>query len=232
MGSLTSAGYRVELSSTGADALAKCRTKTFLDAITLDLLLPDMTGLELLSRIRAESQNAKVPVIVITVVAERGAVAGFAVNDILPKPLVPEALVGALTRAGVVARVGMVMVIDDDDGALKLMSATLHQLGYQTRCERDGEAALDAVRKSPPSAIVLDLLMPGMSGFEFLDHLRRDPAVRRVPVIVWTGKDLSVDERAMLRASASAVVAKGSSGGGSAVLAELAAFLPNRARTN
>ena len=231
VGTLSGAGYRVELSSTGADALAKCRARKF-DAITLDLLLPDMTGLELLAKIRAESKNAAVPVIVITVVAERGAVAGFAVHDILPKPLAPEMLVGALARAGVPARAGLIMVIDDDDGALKLMSTTLQQLGYQTRCERNAEAALAAVRTSPPSAIVLDLLMPGMSGFEFLDRLRRDPAVRRVPVIVWTGKDLSVDERAMLRASASAVVAKGATGGGSAVLAELAAFLPNRARTN
>jgi CheY-like chemotaxis protein len=67
-----------------------------------------------------------------------------------------------------------------------------------------------------------------MGGFEFLDHLRRDATLRRIPVIVWTGKDLTLDERAMLRASAKAVIAKGSVGGGAAVLAELAAFLPER----
>jgi CheY-like chemotaxis protein len=228
---LTAAGYAVELATTGAQALARCRERKF-DAITLDLLLPDLTGLELLAQIRADSLNREVPVIVITVVAERGAVAGFAVQDILQKPVVPETLVAALTRAGVTARTGDVMVIDDDEQALKLMQSTLHQLGYVTRCERDGEAALKAVRTSPPSAIVLDLLMPGMSGFEFLDRLRRDPEVRRVPVIVWTGKDLSLDERAMLRASASAVVAKGQGGGGAAVVAELDAFFPTRARSN
>ena len=70
--------------------------------------------------------------------------------------------------------------------------------------------------------------MPGMSGFEFLERLRRDPTVRLVPVIVWTGKDLSIDERARLRVSANAVVAKDPAGG-DAVVAELAAFLPARA---
>ena len=228
---LTTAGYAVEIASTGAQALARCRERVF-DAITLDLLLPDLDGLALLSQIRNDSKNGNVPIIVITVVAERGAVAGFAVHDILPKPLVPEALVGALTRAGVTARTGEVMVIDDDPQALKLMQSTLHQLGFATRCECEGEAALRAVRNCPPSAIVLDLLMPGMSGFEFLDRLRRDPEISRVPVIVWTGKDLSLDERAMLRASASAVVAKGSTGGGAAVIAELDAFLPGRARAS
>jgi len=112
--------------------------------------------------------------------------------------------------------------------ALRLMSTTLTQLGYSTRCEQDGAAALGAARATPPSAIVLDLIMPGMSGFEFLEQLRRDPAGRRVPVIVWTGKDLSLDERAQLRASANAVVAKDPTGG-HAVVAELAAFLPSRA---
>jgi signal transduction histidine kinase/DNA-binding response OmpR family regulator len=228
---LGAAGYAVEIAATGTQAIARCRERKF-DAITLDLLLPDQTGLELLAQIRTDGINRDVPVIVITVVAERGAVAGFAVQDILSKPVKPEALVEALTRAGVTARLGEVMVIDDDPQALKLMQATLQQLGYVTRCERDGEAALRAVRSSPPSAIVLDLLMPGMSGFEFLDRLRRDPDVRRVPVIVWTGKDLSVDERAMLRASASAVVAKGVAGGGAAVVAELDAFFPSRARSN
>jgi CheY-like chemotaxis protein len=78
-----------------------------------------------------------------------------------------------------------------------------------------------------PRAVVLDLVMPGMNGFEFLDRLRRDPAGRGVPVIVWTVKDLSSDEHALLRASAQAVVSKGR-GGSAAVIAELRTFLDKR----
>jgi DNA-binding response OmpR family regulator len=163
-------------------------------------------------------------VVVVTVVAERGAVAGFVVQDVLSKPVDPKALVAALTRAGVPPhRLGTVLVVDDDPGALKLVAATLKQLGYETRGERDGAAALRAFREKPPSAVILDLIMPGMNGFEFLEHIRAEPAGRRVPVIVWTVKDLTAEERTFLRASAQAVVSKGQ--GGAAVLAELEALV-------
>jgi signal transduction histidine kinase/CheY-like chemotaxis protein/HAMP domain-containing protein len=216
---LARAGYSVQAAATGAAALDLSRTRSF-DAVTLDLFLPDMSGLDLLTQLRAGGVNKDVPVVVVTVVAERDAVAGFVVQDVLRKPVDPEALVAALTRAGVPPnRPGPVLVVDDDPGSLKLVAATLKQLGYETRCEREGAAALRAFRETPPSAVILDLLMPGMNGFEFLELLRREPAGRRVPVIVWTVKDLTPEERTFLRSSAQAVVSKGQ--GGAAVLAEL-----------
>jgi CheY-like chemotaxis protein/anti-sigma regulatory factor (Ser/Thr protein kinase) len=216
---LSHAGYVVHAAPTGAAALELTRTRAF-DAVTLDLFLPDMTGLEVLTQLRAGGLNKSVPVVVVTVVAERGAVAGFEVNDVLSKPVDPAALLATLTRAGVPPhRPGTVLVVDDDPGALKLVSATLKQLGYETRCERDGPAALRAFREKAPSAVILDLLMPGMNGFEFLERLRREPGGQGVPVIVWTVKDLTPEERTFLRSSAQAVVSKGQ--GGAAVLAEL-----------
>jgi CheY-like chemotaxis protein len=221
---LARAGYRVEIAATGAQALARCRERAF-DAITLDLLLPDMSGVEVLERIREGEANREVPVVVVTVVAERGAVAGFAVSDILPKPIDPEALLSALVRAGVTPhRAGSVLVVDDDPGSRRLMSATLDRLGYRYRCEPDGESGLIAAAESPPRAVVLDLVMPGMNGFEFLERFRREPHGRRVPVLIWTVKDLGASELARLRSSAQAIVSKGEGASGQ-VLAELAAFL-------
>jgi len=226
---LASAGYSVETAATGAAALELSRTRSF-DAVTLDLFLPDMTGLEVLKRIRAEGLNKDAPVVVVTVVAERGAVAGFAVQDVLPKPIESQALLGALTRAGVPPGPnGSVLIVDDDPAALKLVATTLQQLGYKTRCELEGAAALRALRESLPSAVILDLVMPGMNGFEFLEHLRREPAGRRVPVIVWTVKDLNPEEHIFLRTSAQAIVSKGQ--GSSAVLAELEAVVRRQSLT-
>ena len=223
---LVDAGYAVEVVSSGAQALARSRERTF-DAITLDLLLPDMSGIEVLRQLR-NGRHQHVPIIVVTVVAERGAVAGFAVHDVLPKPIDGEVLVAALLRAGVTPSASRtVLVVDDDPAALQLMSTTLVNLGYRTRCEADGEAALAALQGSTPTAIVLDLLMPGMSGFEFLDHLRRVPSGKNVPVIVWTSKDLTREEHAVLKASADAVVQKGH-GGSAGVIAELATQLQAR----
>jgi signal transduction histidine kinase/CheY-like chemotaxis protein len=220
---LSQAGYAVEVAASGARALQRCREQRF-DAITLDLLLPDISGLEVLREIRAGELNREVPVVVVTVVAERGAVAGFAVSDILSKPVSPANLLRTLLRAGIAPdREGAILVLDDDPGALRLMAATLGNLGYESRCETDGERALDAADAAMPRAVVLDLRMPGMSGFEFLERFRRDPRRRRVPVIVWTGKDLSSDEIKRLRRSAQAIVLK--TDGGGAVIAELEACL-------
>jgi signal transduction histidine kinase/DNA-binding response OmpR family regulator/HAMP domain-containing protein len=224
---LTKAGYSVHTAATGGQALVRLREMDF-DAITLDLLLPDMSGVDLLSQMRAESRNADVPVIVLTVVAEKGAVAGFRVTDVLAKPLDTAALLDALRRAGVSPeRRGAVLVVDDDEGCLKLMEATLGRSGYETICRKDGAAALQAAAESPLIAVVLDLIMPHLDGFEFLERFRRTEAGRSTPVIVWTVKDLTKNDEARLRETAQAVVMKGNDGA-TALLRELDAFLPRR----
>jgi signal transduction histidine kinase/DNA-binding response OmpR family regulator len=221
---LADAGYTVESVATGAEALARCADRAY-DAITLDLLLPDMTGLEVLQKLRA-GKNGDVPVIVVTVVAERGAVAGFHVHDMLAKPLSDSALLASLKRADVVPDGrNIVLVVDDDPASLKVMAASLGNLGYHAVCEPDPVRGLRAATEQPPAAIVLDLIMPGMTGFEFLEQLRTTPTAHAVPVIVWTSKDLSEEERARLRKSAHAVVAKGNEGN-ARVVAEIASVLP------
>jgi signal transduction histidine kinase/DNA-binding response OmpR family regulator/HAMP domain-containing protein len=223
---LKHAGYGVEVCTSGAQAIARASEHPF-DAITLDLLLPDMSGLDVVRQLR-NGKSQRAPVIVVTVVAEPGVLAGFAVRDVLLKPVDGDALAGALRRAGVSATTSrQVVVVDDDAAALRLMSTHLEQLGYDPAGFDDARAALAAVRAKMPAAIILDLMMPGMSGFEFLDQLRSEGDGRSVPVIVWTSKDLDPGEHAMLRASAVAVVSKGH-GGSSGVVAELVAQLPPR----
>jgi signal transduction histidine kinase/DNA-binding response OmpR family regulator len=224
---LSAAGFSVQTAATGAQALARFRERSF-DALTLDLFLPDMSGVDLLARIRAEARNADIPVVVLTVVAEAGAVAGFTVSDVLAKPIDTAALLDALRRAGVAPeRSGAVLVVDDDQGCLNLMQATLGRSGYETICRRDGEAALAAAEKSHPLAVILDLMMPGIDGFEFLERFRRTEAGRNTPVIIWTVKDLSDQDLARLRETAHAIVPKGSDGAAS-LLRALNGFLPRR----
>jgi PAS domain S-box-containing protein len=204
---LSLAGYRVVGAATGGEALAKFDEDQF-DAVTLDLLLPDMAGLEVLKRIRGGKRAPDIPVVVVTIVGE-SATAGFPVHDVLTKPVDGPTILRSLGRASLtVGAPGHVLVIDDDASSLDLMKVTLERLGYRTLCKPDARAALSAVKEVPPLAVVLDLLMPSMSGFEFLDHFRRDARNRRVPVIIWTAKDLSAGERAELREKAQVVVAK------------------------
>jgi PAS domain S-box-containing protein len=100
---LADAGYAVELASTGAEAIARWRARAY-DAATIDLLLPDMSGLELLAALRSETTNHATPLIVVTVLPDAKVVAGFAVHDILHKPLDREGLLASLARAGVQTR--------------------------------------------------------------------------------------------------------------------------------
>ena len=221
---LSAAGYAVAVAATGAEGLTRCRERPF-DAITLDLLLPDMNGSEVLEAIRAGGPNRDVPVIVATVVAERAAVRSFPVHDFLPKPVQAETLLASLTRAGITPDGSRkILVVDDDPHALKLMQTTLAQLGFQPICTADAESGLRAAAQERLAAVVLDLLMPGMDGFTFLERLRRTATGRRTPVIVWTVKDLSADERRRLKGSAQAVVQKGQ-GGTAALLAQLQTYV-------
>ena len=222
---LSAAGYAVEAASTGSQALALCSARKF-DAICLDLLLPDMSGQEILQRVRGGGPNRDVPVVVVTVVAERGAVAGFTVQGFLPKPIDSDALLSSLARAGIRPdQSGSVLVVDDDEASLRLMAAALTQLGFRTVGMQSGEEALRAAGNAPPAAIVLDLLMPGLDGFEFLHRLRDSPATRHTPVLIWSVKDLSTHEQARLSRSVQAILRKGH-GGIPALLDDLRRFLP------
>ena len=224
-GTLVAAGFAIETAKSGGEAIARCRERSF-EAVTIDLMLPDMTGLDLVGALRGEPRMRAVPVIVTTVLADAKLVAGFAVNDVLRKPLEPHALLAALDRAGVRPdQSGGILVVDDDLGALRLMDAALGQLGFATITRSSGAAGLEAAEKLTPRAVVLDLVMPGMDGVEFLDRFRRMPAHLRTPVLIWTMKDLTAAEQEQLRQSAQGIVSKNANAP-STVITQLRALLP------
>jgi PAS domain S-box-containing protein len=222
---LVEAGYLVDTAATGTEALARCRERVF-DVITLDLLLPDMSGWDVLRTIRSESLNREAAVIVVTIVAEK-VVSGFAVQDLLTKPVAAEDLLASLERAGVARGPQPVLVVDDDPLTLKLARTGLEAAGYRVVCAADGETALRLAAEDPPAILVLDLLMPGMDGFDFLDRFRHLPAGREAFVIVWTVADLTAQDRQRLAAAAQAVIRKGD-GGTAELLEELRRHAPPR----
>jgi signal transduction histidine kinase/DNA-binding response OmpR family regulator len=207
-GALRGAGYAVETVATGAEALVRCREQKF-DAITLDIMLPDMSGRAVLEKLRERGLNQQTPVTIVTLLAHKGVVAGFQVNDILSKPVSQSEIIKALERCGVTPSTPRpVLVVDDDRSALKLADKTLRHLGYRTVCRKNGISALKAASKEHPAAVVLDLVMPSMNGFEFLRRFRRTRRGRYTPVIVWTSKELSALEKNELRSAATAVARK------------------------
>jgi signal transduction histidine kinase/DNA-binding response OmpR family regulator len=223
---LADAGYAVDSATTGADALAKIEARSY-SAILLDLILPDMVGWDVLNAARKTALNAHAPVIIITVVSEREVARGFLVHDCLAKPVSPDALIGSLRRAEVLPNgsTKRVLVVDDDYNALRLAAAALRSSGYEVVCQDSAQAGLSVAANSDFSAVVLDLLMPGIDGFEFLDRFREIAVNRTAPVVIWTNKDVTVAERERLKRAAQAIALK-STGGFDAVLRELQRLSP------
>ncbi len=218
---LSQAGYAVDFATTGAEAMIKAAATPY-SAILLDLILPDALGWDVLNSIRNTEKNQHAPIIVITVVTEKAAAKSFALQDYLSKPVSPSALLASLRRAGIIAD-GMgkkILVVDDDPQALKLASAALESSGYQASCHSSAASALESAGQSAIDAVVLDLLMPEMDGFDFLDGLRKLANCKDTPVIVWTAKNITTAERDKLKSSTNSIALKGQ-GGIDSVLREL-----------
>jgi CheY-like chemotaxis protein len=205
---LTGAGYNVETAENGTIAIERCREHTFY-GITLDLQLPDVNGREVLKAIRSKGMNRETPVIIVTVLSDKGVAAGFAVHEILVKPIRPGELLASFERAGIIDGARSILVVDDNPKDLKLAEKTLKEEGYRPLSRSDVDGALETAAKELPAAVILDLMMPDQDGFDFLRRFRKLPRARHVPVIVWTGKDLTKTERQKLVSSAQGIVLKG-----------------------
>ena len=202
------AGYVVQSAVTGAEGIAKAQADQFA-AIILDLILPDVGGWEVLRAVRAGGPNQQTPVIVATVVAKKEVAKGFPIKDFLTKPIAPEALLDALKDA----RVGAggrkrILVVDDDPNTLTMAEAVLQGGGYEAVCYANAKSALQAATESKFSAVVLDLVMPDVDGFEFLARFRELSSCKKTPVVVWTSKDITIEDRHRLKNSAQSITSK------------------------
>lgn len=206
---LSRCGHRVDVAADAMQAVRQARENDY-DGLTVDLTLASPGGLDALAQIRGNSASNAATVLAITLGDKNSGTAGFAVADVLSKPLQASEVILAMTRFGIARRRGArVVVIDDDPIALDLMRAALADLGIEALCFNDGAGALETLAGLDPAAIVLDLIMPDMDGFEVLDHLRRDDALRETPVFIWTSMVLTDSEYELLASSASSILRKG-----------------------
>ena len=210
---LSASGLRPVSVRTGEEGIAAVRALRP-TAVVLDIHLPGMDGWSVLSAIKADPRLASTPVVVVSVLPERGR--GFALGaaDYLVKPVSKEVLLGAVWRA-VAERVDSpgdrrdVVVIDDDPVALELVRATLEPLGWTVSTCTGGAQALSLIRSVSPSVVLVDLLMPDVDGFMVIDALRADPRTAGIPVVVLTAKTLTTEDRHRLQGRIEFVAAKG-----------------------
>jgi signal transduction histidine kinase/CheY-like chemotaxis protein len=177
------------------------------DVVLLDLLMPHQDGWEILKALKADPETKAIPVIICSVLHEQRLALSLQANDYLIKPVGRDELLQTLKRFA--APGSKVLAIDDDPNALEIMRRLLGGLFYQVSTASDGAAGLAALEVQMPDVLVLDLMMPGLSGFEVLARLRADPKTQNLPVVVVTAKDLTPAERAQLQSEAAALLQKG-----------------------
>jgi len=198
---LEAAGARVVSAGDGEEGLDTVR-RLSPAGVVLDILLPGIDGWDVLAQLKADPGTAAIPVIVVSMVDERGR--GFALGaaEYLVKPVGKEQLLAALYRAAAMERKGgkhTVVAIDDDPLAIELVRASLEPEGWTVLGATTGQQGLELIQERQPSAVLLDLLMPGMDGFEVVEALRADPKTKSVPVVILTSKSMTPQDKERLQ---------------------------------
>jgi CheY-like chemotaxis protein/anti-sigma regulatory factor (Ser/Thr protein kinase) len=192
--------YRLAMAESGVEALKKAQ-QLRPDAITLDVLMPGSTGFETLAALRKNPETAHIPVIILSIVDQKQV--GFALGaaDYLIKPVRKPTLLEAIRRhvPSPADDDSSILMVDDDPKSLELLEEALRAAGYETQGVRSGKRALEVLANKAVGAILLDLLMPGMDGFEVIRHVRREATLKELPILVMTGKNLTAEESALLR---------------------------------
>jgi signal transduction histidine kinase/DNA-binding response OmpR family regulator/CHASE3 domain sensor protein len=196
---LAGEGYAVEAAPSGVLALARAASDPPA-LICLDVGLDgEVSGWDVLERLKSAPATAHVPVLVCTGRNARGRAAALGAADFLAKPFEANRLLAVVRRLLPRGR-GEVLVVEDDPTMRRLVSEVLSREGLGLREAENGSEAIAEVARRHPDAIILDLQLPELDGFEVLERLHSDPETQQIPVIVVTGRNLSTAERTRLRA--------------------------------
>jgi signal transduction histidine kinase/CheY-like chemotaxis protein len=177
--------------------------------ITLDVLMPGMDGWAVLTALKADPELAPIPVIMVTFVDDENMGLALGATDFLTKPINRKHLAQLLKKYRCAHPPCPVLVVDDDADLRKLTRRMLEQEGWVVEEAENGRVALDRVAENRPELIVLDLMMPEMNGFTFLESLRQHVAWRSIPIVVVTAKDLTAEDLQSLDGYVQYIVKKG-----------------------
>ena len=204
--------YRVVMAESGTECIRKARTLKPA-AITLDVLMSEGDGFQALAALKAAPETENIPVIVVSIIDSKQV--GFALGavDYLIKPVNKLALVESLRKhiPDPDDDDSAILLVDDDVRTLELLEETLRSAGYQTQVVQHGARALEVLSSKLVGAVVLDLMMPGMDGFELIRHIRHNHALKSLPIFVMTAKNLTQDELKLLNVETQALIQKNGS---------------------
>ncbi len=210
--SLRREGFRVEEALDGEEAVTKARAlQPFL--IALDILLPKKDGWEVLRELKEDAFTQDIPVVIVSIVDEQERGFSLGAADYIVKPFDRENLLRRLKRHSFLTLLRekrvQILIIDDDPLVVEMLAGMLEPEGFGIFKAYRGQQGLQLAVEQQPDLIVLDLLMPEMSGFEVVQRLREHPQTEKIPIFVVTAKDLTIEDKQKLNNLVAAVMQKG-----------------------
>jgi CheY-like chemotaxis protein len=208
---LEAEGFTVLHAAGGEEALVLAAQQP-LSLITLDILLSDMDGWEFLHRLKRVPELARIPIVMISIVADRQKGFALGASAVMQKPISRQELSEALRDLGLFpiseGRALKVLIVDDDPKAVELIAVRIQGLASTILRAYGGHEAIETARRELPDLIVLDLMMPEVSGFDVLEALKLDGATARVPILVVTAKQITAEDRVRLNAFVTTIMEK------------------------
>ena len=206
--SLRQEQYAIACASSGEEGLMLAR-QLHPDVIVLDVLMPIMDGWKVLSTLKADPELKDIPVIIQSMLDEKNMGFALGASDYLTKPIDHDRLSQVIKKYLHDNRNDSILIIDDDQSTRNMMQRMLEKDGWTVETAENGRIGLERALLRMPTLILLDLMMSEMDGFQFVDELRIREALREVPVVVVTAKDLSPQDRERLEGYVKLIVQKG-----------------------
>lgn len=206
---LTKDGFRVESALSGEKGLALAR-QLRPDAITLDVMMPSLDGWAVLAALKADSELADIPVIMLTIVDNKTMGYALGASDYLTKPI-DRVRLSAILKKYQCQPSNPILIVDDEAVNRQLMTRSLEKEGWTVMEAENGRVALDKMAESQPQLILLDLMMPVMDGFTFIEELHKHPSWHSIPIVVLTSKEITPEDCQKLNGYVENIVQKGAS---------------------
>jgi len=210
---LAEAGYRTEVARTGIEALAKAK-ELQPAAITLDIILPEVDGWEVITRLKSDPATSTIPVVVVSVVDNPELGLALGAIDYFVKPVDARELIARMARFNLKTKPGngdvTVLVVDDEAANRQWLARALEPEGFTVLPAAGGKEAIDLAKAHKPDLVMLDLMMPEVTGFDVVEALRADPNTRETPIMVLTAMNLTEADKLSLNGRVSQILSRGS----------------------
>lgn len=208
---LNDAGYRTEVAQNGVEGIEKAK-KLKPDIITLDLLLPMKNGWQVMKDLKSHPICKNIPIIIISITDEKKLGFSLGAVDYFVKPVNKEELLETMKKIPIKKNTKRVhpkiLVIDDDPTAIELIELILESEGYEVVKSYGGKEGIDVVIKEKPDLVILDLIMPEVSGFNIAYQMRQNPETKNIPIIILTSMEIDPETREKMESFVTTIISK------------------------